>query len=163
MKLLRFLALVAVVLAAYLAQYLFDYRSLEPLFLSSNLNRVLTAIPILTNLLYWPPDRYLILAGWLLFVASIAFGLIVPQWNRAAPTAFSPQPNLLRLTDKRYQRNLWLPISYFVLALTSAFYCLGYLAAGGTESYFLQTLWGASLLFYLVKENLMKKIIFRLI
>ena len=77
MRLLRFLGLLAVIAAAYFAQYIFDYRSLAHFFP----HRLVQWTPGLAEYSRWLSADLLMLALFSAIVGGLGFGLLAPAWR----------------------------------------------------------------------------------
>lgn len=151
MRLIRFLALFAILVAVYLAQYIFDHRTLIDFFPQWFLN----AFPAFYSFSRWLPGDLLTLAALLATVASVGFGLLTTQWMGECisfeqpddqPTA-TPEPT----TD-------WLfGVSSLFVAIGTVGYIGIRLGAGATGNRFLSMLWLLSILFYLAGSLLLDR------
>jgi hypothetical protein len=84
-RILRLLALAAVVAVAYFAQYIFDHGTLQALYPSWLLER----LPILQRTTLWLADDLHTLALWLYAGCALLFGLLVPGWEEQ-PAGMTP-------------------------------------------------------------------------
>ena len=80
MRALRPFALLAVLLAAYFAQYLFDNGTLAHLYPPWMIQR----FPLLIGTTLWLPEDLYTLALGLLGGSALLFGLLVPAWPEAS-------------------------------------------------------------------------------
>lgn len=76
MRYLRFGVLAVALIAVYLAQYIFNYRSLNDLFPIWFLN----AFPSLYNVIRWLPEDLMDLATALTILGALIFGLVSTPW-----------------------------------------------------------------------------------
>lgn len=101
MRLLRLLALAAVLLVAYFAQYLFDHGSLSAFYPTW----VLARLPFLQGTTIWLADDLHTLGLWLYVLAAILFGLLIP-----------PLPPLTEAGDPAPARRHWIGLGVVLLA-----------------------------------------------
>jgi hypothetical protein len=86
-RLLRGLALLAVVLAAYLFQYVFQHDSVIGLFPTW----LIEWFPWLSRYMRWRSAGLTVAATWLFLLAAIAFGMLSPMWRGEIRTRYRPQ------------------------------------------------------------------------
>jgi hypothetical protein len=117
MRLLNFALLVATLVGAYFAQYLFDHASLVSFFP----DRLLNLFPQLSRLTRWQPEDLYSLALWIAILSSLVFGLIAPMWKNSAG-----QRTLRRLSVLQQSARRWRTIAAacLVLATTAGAYLL---------------------------------------
>ena len=140
---LRGLALLAVVLAVYFAQYVFDHRALVDFFPP----RLIDWFPFLSRFMRWRSNGLMVTALWISLLAATAFGLLSPMWRGnsetrdgsplpARPMLFENRQSLLLLAGAGLLTVLAVVVVRFApaLALLAAFSCAGgaalYLWAG---------------------------------
>ena len=77
MRALRGLLLLAILVAVYFAQFIFDQGSLQDFFP----NWLLGLFPSLLRFTRWLPQDLFVLAAWITAISAITFGLLVPLWR----------------------------------------------------------------------------------
>lgn len=110
MRLLNFALLVATLVGAYFAQYLFDHASLASFFP----DRLLNLFPQLSRLTRWQPEDLYSLALWIAILSSVVFGLIAPMWKNSAG-----QRTLRRLSVLQKSVTRWRTIAAVCLMLSA--------------------------------------------
>lgn len=135
--------------AGYFAQSIFDHN-LSQLFPTW----LLDAYPPLYQFTRWLPADLFELALWIVTLAAIVFGLLIPPWR----TPVYPHDHFPLLTTG-LTRSIKEQVGFLciLLALASAFVNLAYLWRTGSDSRQVQLAWAGALLIYLV-SNLPAKI-----
>ena len=153
MRLLRFIAFATILLAVYLAQYIFDHRSLIDFFP----RRLLDRAPFLYQFTRWLPEDLLTLATLLFILCSVGFGLLSTQWlgDRYSIQHGDPSTG----TSPRFSRPI-LSLSgtiLMLLALVLGLAVATQLFLGRTENFLLQFTWLSGLALYLLGAILLER------
>ncbi len=87
-RVLRLLALAAVLVCAYFAQYIFDHGTLQALYPAWALER----FPFLLRTTFWLAEDLYTLGLWLMAGCAVVFGLLVPGWEEQPVTTWQTTP-----------------------------------------------------------------------
>lgn len=137
-RLLRLLGLLAVIVVAYFAGYLFYQRSLSEFFPSWLLNRV----PALYVYTRWLPADLVTLAWWLSAGAALGFGLLASSL-RAEPIRLVERP--ANLPTRRH----WIGRTLLLLSLLATVAAVLFLTVMSGTDRFVPLLWAAAVLLFL--------------
>jgi len=136
-KFLRFLVLIAALLAVYAAQYLFDQSSLEFLrspWISQNL-------PSLRDLAGWSPGDHQTLGLYLAGIGALFFGLVAYGWSPLSAPADDSPPTPHRST---------LGLALLGLGVSLGAALLIYFQQNQAEPFWTQALWLAAIVAYVL-------------
>ena len=154
MRLLRFAAFAVILLAVYLAQYIFDHRSLIDLFPLWLLDRA----PFLYQFTRWLPEDLLNLATFLFVLCSIGFGLLSTQWLGDGESTRSSDNHFSRVQPP-IARSMGLSSGAILvfLAFVNSLFVAVQVFMGRAETLLLQFGWLLGLLLYLLGVVLLER------
>lgn len=144
MRLVCFVSLAIIVLAVYLAQYIFDHRSLLQFFPQ----RLLDTFPSLYQLTRWLPEDLLTLATALSTLGTLGFGLLITQW-----AGEEPFPSLREASSRVHQAHsisgsVHNRICFILLSLALMTSVPIRIFMNGEETLGLQLVWVSGLILY---------------
>ncbi|MEZ4660156.1 MAG: hypothetical protein R2911_21575 [Caldilineaceae bacterium] len=151
MRYLRFGALAVALIAVYLAQYIFDYRSLNALFPTWFLD----IFPSLYNVTRWLPEDLMDLATALTIFGALVFGLVSTPWVGEYPKpVHRPTRSLHSGTTARAGMILMVAALGIVVSIAGR-------ALSGGKSSTLDFAWLLGIALYLVGSGLIDSVLFR--
>ena len=151
MRYLRFAALVVALIAAYLAQYIFNFRSLNDFFPIWFLD----TFPTLYNVTRWLPEDLMDLAMVLTIFAALVFGLVSAPWVGEYPKPVHRPDRSLHSGTTARSGMVLMVVALCIVVLIAA------RALSGDSSRVLDFVWLLGLALYLLGSVLIDSVLFR--